>query len=308
MNLRRQASSVASYVMLNNMRIAVTGASGFIGTELLDELNKQSGVEIVGLTRGSVPVENTANVIWKTTDYSRQSLVVALEGADAVIHLAAVRGTTTNREDYIINETMTESVLQAMSDCKVGRIVFASTISVYDDVDTIPWKEDYPLSPRTMYGDSKIACEKLIGKYAGTHGFDYSIVRIAQVLGLGEKRRGMMNVFLDTAAAGGEITVIGKSEAKRQYIYVKDLVKIISKLAMQQPGNSQILNVGMPNAYTNLEIAQIVNKVYGNATAINYDDSKAETIKASCMSIDKLRSELDYEPLDMEEAIRQIKA
>lgn len=287
------------------MRIAITGASGFIGTELLEELNKYQ-LEIVGLTRGSVPVNSTKNVFWRVTDYSYADLAKALSGVDVIVHLAGVRGTTAYPNDYIVNETMTGEILKAMTDCGVKRIVFASTISVYNNVDTMPWTEESPLEPRTMYGDSKISCEKLIRDYSKRYGFDYSILRIAQVLGLGEKRRGMMNVFLDTAAAGGEITVIGKSEAKRQYIYVKDLVDIIARLATCDDG-SQILNVGMPNAYTNLEIAQIVNDVYGNKTPINYDDSKPETIQSSFMSIDRLRNEFSWVPLDMREAIAAIK-
>lgn len=287
------------------MRIAVTGASGFIGTELLSELNN-TGAEIIGLTREIGGKSDSANLRWQATDYTVDSLTNALSGVDVVIHLAGVRGTTDKREDYVINETMTAAVLEAMSNSNVKRIVFASTISVYNDVDTIPWREDATLEPRTMYGASKIACEQLIQVAAKKNGFDYSIVRIAQVLGLGEKRRGMMNVFLDTAAAGGELNVIGKSIAKRQYIYVGDLVKIFCMLAMQGEGMSQIVNAGMPNAYTNYEIAEIVNKAYDNSTPIHYEDSQAETIKASCMDISQLKNELGYEPLDMLAAVKKL--
>lgn len=286
------------------MNIAITGASGFIGTELIQQLN--DSVHVIGLTRNLPAGDNT--IEWRQTDYSVTSLQTAFKDVDVVIHLAAVRGTTTNREDYVINETITENVLSAMDACKVGRIVLASTISVYDDETTIPWTEEEPLQARTMYGDSKIACEKLVKDYSAKFGFDYSIVRIAQVLGLGEKRRGMMNVFLDTAAAGGEITVIGKSVAKRQYIYVKDLVAIIEKLAKLDKGVNITVNAGMSEAYTNLEIAQITNSVYGNTTPINYDDSKIETIKSSCMNNDKLMTAIGYNPMDMAAAIKDIRS
>lgn len=286
------------------MKIAITGASGFIGTELLEQLNNK--YEIVALTRGVAPAL-PFNCEWRQTDYSYESLCDVISDADALVHLAAVRGTTSNRNDYVINETITENILKAMAKCGVGRIIFASTISVYDDVNTIPWFEDGKLEARTMYGDSKIACETLIKNYSKEYKFDYSIVRIAQVLGLGEKRRGMMNVFIDTAAAGGEITVIGKSIAKRQYIYVKDLVAIVEKLINLNKGESVIVNAGMPNAYSNYEIARIINKVYSNKTPINYDDSQAETIKSSCMNINKLINVIGYTPMDMTEAITELK-
>ena len=220
------------------MRIAITGASGFIGTELLSLL-KETDNTVVALTRGSSDAEDEAQVLWRTTDYSKESLTEVLAGTDTVVHLAGVRGTTPDPADYVINEEMTESILAAMAVAGVKRIVFASTISVYDDETLIPWTEETPLKGRTAYGDSKIRCEKLIRKYADECGFTYGIVRIAQVLGLGEKRRAMMNVFIDTAAAGGQLRVIGRSVVKRQYLYVKDLVKILARNAfcVYQPGD-----------------------------------------------------------------------
>lgn len=291
------------------MKIAVTGASGFIGTELLAELREKQHT-VIALTRGGSARADSPYCVWRETDYTADSLAAALEGADAVIHLAGVRGTTPDPDDYVINEVMTDNLIQAMSAAQVGRIVFASTISVYDDVDTIPWQEEYPLRGRTMYGCSKIECEDRIRFQAEEKGYTFAIVRIAQVLGLGEKRRGMMNVFLDTARDGGEIRVIGKSEAKRQYIYVKDLARILAMLAAcggcENARGNITVNAGMPHAYTNLEIAEIVNRVYGNETPINYDDSAPETIKPSCMDITRLKEELGFIPMDMEEAVSDI--
>ena len=288
------------------MRIAITGASGFIGTELLSLL-KETDNTVVALTRGSSDAEDEAQVLWRTTDYSKESLTEVLAGTDTVVHLAGVRGTTPDPADYVINEAMTENILAAMAVAGVKRIVFASTISVYDDETLIPWTEETPLKGRTAYGDSKIRCEKLIRKYADECGFTYGIVRIAQVLGLGEKRRAMMNVFIDTAAAGGQLRVIGRSVVKRQYLYVKDLVKILAALACGNDSFSTdqniIVNAGMPSAYTNLEIAQIVNRVFENNTPIDYDDSREETIRPSWMDINKLKKSLGIEPRDMEEAM-----
>ena len=292
------------------MRIAVTGASGFIGTELLSGLKKRKGIKVTAITRGGSARADSPFCTWKETDWSVKSLTEALEGADAVIHLAGVRGTGSDPAEYAVNTEMTRNLLEAMTAAGTKRIVFASTISVYDDENGIPWKEDSVLKGRTIYGESKISCERLIQEYAPKHGFTYGIVRIAQVLGEGEKRRGMMNVFMDTAACGGTLRVIGKSEAKRQYIYVKDLAKILAEIAAGKggfdDGKNIIINAGMPEAYTNLEIARIVNKVFGNATPIDYDDSSPETIRSAFMDISRLKT-LGYEPLDMEKALADMK-
>lgn len=289
------------------MKIAVTGASGFIGTELLAELAGRKDTEIIGLRRSCSESEKMPDnqvLKWIDTDYEISGLTKALDGVDAVIHLAGVRGTSSDPADYAVNIDITENLLKAMQASGTGRIVFASTISVYDDVDLIPWKTDSPLKGRTAYGDSKIICEQLIRKWSEHADLSYGIVRIGQVLGKGEKRRGMMNVFLDSAKEHKQIKVIGRSEAKRQYIYVKDLVRILADTALA--ADDMIINAGMPNAYTNLEIAQIINRVFDNPVPIDYDDSSPETIRASWMDISGLKERFGYEPLDMEEAVRDL--
>lgn len=292
------------------MRIAVTGASGFIGTELLSGLKKRKGIKVTAITRGGSARADSPFCTWKETDWSVKSLAKALEGADAVIHLAGVRGTGSDPAEYAVNTEMTRNLLEAMTEAGTKRIVFASTISVYDDENGIPWKEDSVLKGRTMYGESKISCERLIREYAAKGGLTYGIVRIAQVLGEGEKRRGMMNVFIDTAASGGALRVMGRSEAKRQYIYVKDLAEILAMLAEgsggADVGKDIIVNAGMPGAYTNLGIAKTVNAVFGNTTPIEYDDSFPETIRSSQMDISRLEK-LGYTPLDMEAAVKALK-
>ena len=293
------------------MDIAVTGASGFIGMELLTALNKTEDVRVIALTRDASSFENSERCVWRSTDYSAGSLKQALEGADAVIHLAGVRGTENDPEKFAVNEAMTENILKAMAACGVKRIVFASTMSVYNDDGLMPWKEDDHLGGRSCYGDSKVNCENLIKKYSDEYGFTYGIARIAQVVGEGEKRRGMMNVFLDTARDHGTIKVMGKSVLKKQYIFVKDLVEILALLAMGgercDTSDSIVVNVGMQYAYSNLEVARIVNEVFGNPAPIDYDDSYPEKGRPFHMDISRLKNDLGYMPLDMKEAVSSLK-
>ena len=311
------------------MNIAITGAGGFIGMELLAALNKRNDVYVTALTRDASSRENQERCVWRSTDYSVESLNEIFRGSgpadgsaaapvDAVIHLAGVRGTENDPEKFGVNVTMTENILKAMTASGVKRIVFASTMSVYNDDSLMPWKEDAPLRGRSCYGDSKADCEDLIREYAGESGgpgrqagMTYGIARIAQVLGEGEKRRAMMNVFIDTAREQGTLKVMGKSVNRKQYIYVKDLANILTVLAC---GNDRfsadrniIVNVGMDDAYTNLEIARIVNRVFGNPAPVDYDDSYPEKGRPFHMDIDKLKKRLGYEPLDMESALTDMK-
>ena len=112
------------------------------------------------------------------------------------------------------------------------------------------------------------------------------------------------------ARVSDTLKVIGKSVARRQYIYVKDLAKILAILATgsehySAAGNIAV-NVGMPKAYTNLEIAEIVNEVFENATPIDYDDSQEETSRPFHMDVTKLADSLSYQPKDLREALEEM--
>ena len=271
------------------MNIAVTGASGFVGRAVMERLNNTPKVNVIPISRTNC-------------DYSVESLRTLLKDADAVIHLAGVKGGTGSIRDFQINEVITENLLIAMGEEKVGRIVFSSSRLVYSDVEAIPWEESQRLDPPNMYGISKAACESLCRLYSKKYGFTYAAVRIAQVLGFGEGVRNMMNVFLETGLNHSQITVMGKSVARRQYIYVEDLAEILCRLAEMQ-GTSGIYNVGMTEAYSNIEIAELINEAFGNTTPINYDDSFPETIQSSIMDVKRVMRETDYVPRDMKHAL-----
>lgn len=276
------------------MKIAVTGASGFVGQAVTEKL-QDSGIEVISVSRGN-------------TDYSVESLAEVIRGADKIIHLAAVRGGDGSMSDYRDNERITENLLTAMAEGDVDRILFASSRMVYSSEELIPWKETDVTAPNSLYGISKMEGENLCNYFSRKYGFGSTCIRIAQVMGTGDKVRNMMNVFLEKAAKGEQLKVIGASQARRQYIYVHDLAEVICRIAAgSDDAGQEIINVGMEQAYTNLEIAQIFSEVFG-LPAPQYDDSKPETITSSQMDVSRMIGMTGFKPRNMQaatEAIRQ---
>lgn len=294
---------------MDKKTIAVTGASGFIGRYLLDLLSSDENVNVLALTRSEVsPASGREKCRWAQTDYSADSLKNLFQGTDAVIHLAGTKGFKTDPADFETDLEMTVNILEAMAADRVSRIVYASSRIAYGgDPSTIPWKEEYELKPVTAYGINKARCEKMCFEYADRYGFSAVAVRIAQVLGIGEGTRTMINVFQELAREGKALTVIGKSVARRQYIYTKDLAAILKKLALIEEV-PRVINAGMQNAYTNYEIACLINQAYKNETPVIYKDAEPETITSSIMDVSKLTDWLGYVPTDMQQALEDMAA
>ncbi len=275
------------------MKIAVTGAGGFVGQAVTENLERK-GIEVIPVSRSN-------------TDYSVERLAEVIRGADKIIHLAAVRGGDGSMSDYRDNERVTENLLTAMTQAESDHIIFASSRMVYSGEELIPWKETDVPAPNSLYGISKLEGEHLCSYCSRKYGFGSTCIRIAQVMGTGDKVRNMMNVFLEKAADGEQLKVIGESRARRQYIYVHDLAEVICRVAVNSDGVGQdVINAGMEQAYTNLEIARIFSEVFG-LPAPEYDDSRPETITPSVMDVSRMIGMTGFRPRDMRTAVESIK-
>lgn len=284
------------------MRVLVTGATGFIGKYLLEFLKNDTSYEIYGLTRKEVPAEN-----FLACDYSSPQLkdIFIKYNIDIIVHLAAIRGKDKGIKQFQENEILTENILNATKETKVKHIIFLSSIAVYSDVKRIPWKEEQVITPKTCYGITKAACEYLVELYAKEYQYSYTILRVAQVLGLGETHAGMMNKFIEQAYKKQELKVLGKSKAKREFVYIKDIAKVISTIVKDYQKCSGVYNLGSMSAYSNLQIAMMINSIFENSK-LYYQDEIPENIESSMMDSRKLYKTIDFTPTPLEKAFEEI--
>lgn len=204
------------------MQILVTGASGQIGRALVPHLLSQ-GHTVVGLARSDA----SASVISSLGATAARgelgdvaSLEAALDGCDALIHLAGgVRGKGTTTPD-VLNRQGTDNLIAALSRHPVERAVLASSCAVYGDRSNLWIEEDFEPSPNTRYGESKVACERaalasdtpwVIARLAAVYGegFGFSMVeRMAQGKAWlpGEGRNHVPTVHIDDAV--GALTLL----------------------------------------------------------------------------------------------------
>ncbi len=262
------------------MKIAITGSAGFIGSELYNYLSGKA--EVIGLVR-----ENESDVL-TVTDYSKEQLTELLQGVDCVVHLASKRGAGTSYSEYAENDVLLENVLSAMEQAHVKKIIFMSSLAVYSDPDELPWREDQHPVPQTFYGLSKLTGENMCRFYA-KKGISYLIFRSAVVFGGNDLTR-MTGSFIRAASNHETLEVRGKSIARRDFIYVKEVVNALAWGALECPVENAILNLSSGGCYTNLEFAEAVNEAFRNTGNLKYDPDTDEGIRDSYMDSSAIRA------------------
>jgi UDP-glucose 4-epimerase len=238
-------------------RVVITGAAGFIGSNLVDSFLKQ-GVEVVGidnLSTGRIEFLEDALVnpgfkLLKHDLYLGASLVDEFNGADAIFHLAAnadVRfGADNPRRDLEQNTIVTHKVLEAARQAGVNKFIFSSTGSVYGEAEVVPTPEDAPFPIQTsLYGASKLACEGLIAAYAESFGMQTWIFRFVSILGPRYTHGHVYDFYQQLIQHPDKLTVLGNGHQKKSYLHVSDCIEAIHTSLGKSSNGVNIFNLGV---------------------------------------------------------------
>ena len=239
------------------MKAFVTGAAGFIASNLVDRLLAR-GDDIVGYDnlstgRREFLRDAQANPRFSLVEgdvLDGAAMSAAMRGADFVFHLAAnadVRfGTEHPDRDLQQNTVATSRVLEAMRGNGVKRIAFSSTGSIYGEPSVFPTPEDAPFPVQTsLYGASKLACEGLISAYCDGFGFSASIFRFVSILGERYTHGHVFDFYQRLRADPRALHVLGNGKQRKSYLYVHDCVDaILLATGRQGAGTVDVFNLG----------------------------------------------------------------
>jgi UDP-glucose 4-epimerase len=237
-------------------RVFVTGGAGFIGSAAVDRLLER-GSEVVAYDNFSTgrrsflaaAREHPKFTLVEGDTLDLAALTRAMDGADAVIHFAAnadVRfGTEHPRKDLDQNTIATFNVLEAMRTSGVGRILFASTGSVYGEAAMFPTPEDAPFPVQTsLYGASKLAGEGLIAAYCEGYGFTGIVFRFVSILGERYTHGHVFDFYRSLRANPSRLRVLGDGRQRKSYLYVQDCLDAIEHAAVGAPKGFSVFNLG----------------------------------------------------------------
>jgi len=234
----------------------VTGAAGFIGSNLVDRL-LSLGHEVTGFDNFSTGFHEflegaRANPRFHLVEGDLLDLDAvrrAIIGSDFVFHLAAnadVRfGPDHPRRDLEQNTIVTWNVLEAMRSGGVRRVAFSSTGSVYGEPEIFPTPETAPFPVQTsLYGASKLASEGMIAAYAAAFGFQVYIFRFVSILGERYTHGHVFDFYRQLLDHPERLDVLGNGLQRKSYLYVQDCVSAILTAAERAVEPVNIFNLG----------------------------------------------------------------
>lgn len=303
---------------LSRLHVLVTGALGFIGSNVCSEL-VQMGHKVTGLDHGvrhsikqiDPRVLDASRVSWKYCDISMEAELSKVldsieQPVDGIFHFA---GLNPGRFDEISaffknNFTATLNILAMANKLGIRKIVLGSTISVYGVganqhvPEYLPVDESHVTRPYDFYDISKYQAEQICKFYHDRFDIGISILRISKTFGPG-LQDGFVRKAADMALSNSPITVEG--QVSTDFVYVTDVAKA-SLAAFEKPDGHQIFNIGSGEELTWYQLCSRIIGLAGSSSKIIYHDKPKARFS---LDISKAKHHLAYTPTEIEEGLRK---
>jgi UDP-glucose 4-epimerase len=287
------------------MNFLVTGAAGFLGSALANRLARE-GHQVRGLDDLSAgdPTRIDPGVLFTRGDViDRPKLWTLLQEVDCVYHLAARVSVPESilypREYNAVNVGGTVSVMEAMRDVGVKRVVLISSGAVYGDQKHTRLNENSPTDPRSPYAVSKLAAEHYVQTIGMLWGIETVVLRVFNAYGPGQPLPAahppVVPHFLRLATRGGMLVVHGKGEQTRDFVYIDDVIEGMVAAATAPSVNRLVINIGSGVATSLLELANQVLEVAGSSSEWILKEDQDTGASHMCADIRLAKSKLGYQ-------------
>lgn len=281
------------------MRILVTGGAGFIGSHLVDKLidNGNEVTVLDNLVSGKREWVNKKARFISGDIRDPVTVSTAMEGCEAVFHLAAITDARSADEDaiYQVNYLGSENVFK-LAKSKGCKVIFTSSAAVYGE--KLPCTEGTKCEPISQYGKSKLKAEALLQKLAG----DPFIVRLFNCYG--SRSKSVVNKFCEKIPDYKEITVYGSGMQTRDFIHVTDVVSALM-LGLDRSG---LYNVGTSIETSVLQLIDIIKNVTKSKPNTKFTSPIDGEIRRSRAETEKIKSAGWDARISLEDGIRSLLA
>ncbi|MEJ2722871.1 MAG: NAD-dependent epimerase/dehydratase family protein, partial [bacterium] len=301
-------------------KVIVTGAAGFIGSNLCEALVGK-GYRVLGIDSftSNYDIRIKRNNIAALAESGQFTLIEAslndvdlgkyVSDADVVFHLAAqpgVRDSWSERFDEYIDANIraTQRLCEACRGKPLKRFVYASSSSVYGDTTQLPMSESHPTHPYSPYGVTKLSGEDLCLLYRRNYGLPVVSLRFFTVYGPRQRPDMAFHKFIVRALDGLPIEVYGNGTQTRDFTYVSDIVEA-NLLAMHYGGGAPVFNIGGGSRVTlNAALDVLAGLLSDHSVDVRFSDPVKGDVMHTYADIGLARTELGYSPrMGLEEGI-----
>ena len=281
------------------MKYAVTGAAGFIGSQLAERL-LDGGHEVVAIDcftdyyDPALKEENAAGLDVMRVDLAEED--IDLDGVDGVFHLAGqpgVRSFGDVFEEYVRRNLLaSRRVFEAAAGAGV-RVVFASSSSIYGDAERYPTPEETEPRPISPYGITKLGCEHLAHAYARSFGLDAVVLRYFTFYGPRQRPDMALARIVDALARGSSFELYGDGLQSRSFTYVADGVEA-TMAAMERAPAGSVYNVGGGEEATMREAIATLERVSGRTLDLVESPSAAGDVRRTSADATRIERDLGW--------------
>jgi dTDP-glucose 4,6-dehydratase len=266
-------------------KVLVTGAAGFIGSHLTEELVRR-GFSV----RAFVHYNSSGSQGWLDSSAAEildqldvfagdirdpNGVRTAMKGCDAVLHLAALIAipySYHSPDTYVTtNITGTLNVLQAARDLDVSHVVHTSTSEVYGTAQTVPITEEHRLQGQSPYSASKIGADQLALSFERSFGTPVTVVRPFNTYGPRQSARAVIPTIITQIAAGSRKVKLGSIHPTRDFNYVGDTVDGFIAALGTRAGIGEVINIGSGFEISIGDLAKTIAQLMGAAIEIEQD-------------------------------------
>jgi UDP-glucose 4-epimerase len=297
------------------MNFLITGAAGFLGSALANQLARE-GHQVRGLDDLSTgdPQSLSPEVHFTRGDVNdRPKLWTLLQEVDCVYHMAARVSVQESilypREYNAANVGGTVSLMEAMRDVGVHRVVLASSGAIYGEQDAQPLNETVQPAPRSPYAVSKLAAEYYIRTIGGLWGIETTSLRIFNAYGPGQhipaSHPPIVMHALRQAVRGGTLVVHNDGQQTRDFVYVDDVISAMVAAATAPNINGLVINVGSGCETSVRELINMVLSTSGSQANVIYNSQTTGGVSRMRADLKLAAQKLNFKPsITLEDGLR----
>lgn len=296
-------------------KVLVSGGAGFIGSHLCERLLRDD-YEVIcidnlitGRRENIQGFLNNSNFTFIEHDVTKE--IPNVNNISFIFHLASPASPNKKSPLSYINhpiETMLANSIGTYNLLELARVsnskfLFASSSEIYGDPLISPQEEDYfgnvnPNGPRAVYDEGKRFGEAITMAFVRKYNLDARIARIFNTYGpkMQKDDGRVVSNFVIQAIENNPITVFGEGMQTRSFCYVEDMVNGLIKLMFIEEARGKVLNLGNPDEYTIIEIANIIKETLASSSEITFEELPEDDPKVRKPNISKAKEIIGWEP------------